>query len=61
MLESQDRDAADMDMGFGSSRIADEEDLEDEGKVKLSNWGGDDSDEDDKKKREKGKRGGKKK
>lgn len=63
MLESQDRDAADMDMGFGSSRLADEEDLEDEGKVKLSNWGGEDSDEDGKKggKGRERKRGGKKK
>lgn len=63
MLESQDRDAADMDMGFGSSRLADEEDLEDEGKVKLSNWGeGGDSDGEGKgRKGEKRKRGGKKK
>ena len=63
MLESQDRDAADMDMGFGSSRLADEEDLEDERKVKLSNWGedGGSDDEGKGKKGEKRKRGGKKK
>lgn len=41
MLQSQDRDADDIDMGFGSSRFADEEDFGDE-KIKLSNWGGDD-------------------
>ncbi|CAL3973120.1 hypothetical protein PZA11_005441 [Diplocarpon coronariae] len=37
MLEREDRDAQDMDMGFGSSRFADEEDFE-EKKVKLSEW-----------------------
>lgn len=41
MLQSQDRDAEDIDMGFGSSRFADEEDFGDE-KIKLSNWDGDD-------------------
>ncbi|OBT66599.1 hypothetical protein VE03_03907 [Pseudogymnoascus sp. 23342-1-I1] len=41
MLQSQDRDADDIDMGFGSSRFADEEDFGDE-KIKLSNWDGDD-------------------
>lgn len=42
MLEAQERDAADMDMGFGSSRFEDEEDFGDD-KVKLSEWGtGDD-------------------
>ncbi|OBT75944.1 hypothetical protein VF21_05790 [Pseudogymnoascus sp. 05NY08] len=41
MLQSQDRDADDIDMGFGSSRFADEEDFGDE-TIKLSNWGGDD-------------------
>ena len=40
MLESHDRDADDMDLGFGSSRFEDEEDGEDK-KVKLSIWGGD--------------------
>jgi hypothetical protein len=46
MLQQDDRDAEDMDMGFGSSRFADEEDFE-EKKVKLSKWGGGD-DEDEK-------------
>ena len=41
MLQQDDRDAEDMDMGFGSSRFADEEDFEDK-KIKLSKWGGDD-------------------
>lgn len=45
MLENQDRDAADMDMGFGSSRLADEEDLEEDGKMKLAKWGEDDDEE----------------
>jgi hypothetical protein len=39
MLQQDDRDAEDMDMGFGSSRFADEEDFE-EKKIKLSEWGG---------------------
>lgn len=39
MLESHDRDADDMDLGFGSSRFGDEEDME-ERKVKLSVWAG---------------------
>jgi hypothetical protein len=34
----EDRDAADLDMGFGSSRFEDEEDFE-EKRVKLSEWG----------------------
>lgn len=38
MLQGYDRDADDMDMGFGGSRFEDEEDGE-EGKVKLSVWG----------------------
>jgi uridine nucleosidase len=38
MLESHDRDADDLDMGFGESRFEDGEDG-DEGKVKLSVWG----------------------
>lgn len=42
MLEAHDRDAEDMDMGFGSSRFEDEADNAGEGKkVKLSVWGGD--------------------
>lgn len=47
MLASADRDDADMDMGFGTNRMQDEEDLEDDGKTKLSAWGGDDADDDD--------------
>jgi hypothetical protein len=43
MLESIDRDAEDMDMGFGTSRHEDEDDFEDS-KVKLSKWGVDDND-----------------
>lgn len=47
MLQQDDRDAEDMDMGFGSSRFEDEADFDDK-KVKLSEWGsrGDDDDED---------------
>ncbi|KAI0842869.1 hypothetical protein F5Y06DRAFT_256292, partial [Hypoxylon sp. FL0890] len=41
LLQSHDRDAEDMDMGFGTSRFEDEEDFE-EKKVKLSEWGRDD-------------------
>jgi hypothetical protein len=46
MLQADDRDAQDMDMGFGISRFGDEEDFE-EKRVKLSEWGskGDDDDE----------------
>jgi hypothetical protein len=56
MLQQDDRDAEDMDMGFGSSRFADEEDFE-EKKIKLSKWGGgDDEDEDGGKGDGKGKR-----
>ena len=47
MLESHDRDADDMDLGFGSSRFEDEEDGE-EKKVKLSVWGQQGGDEDGK-------------
>ena len=46
MLQQDDRDAQDMDMGFGSSRFADEEDFE-EKKVKLSEWGSKDDDGDE--------------
>jgi hypothetical protein len=56
MLQQDDRDADDMDMGFGSSRFADEEDFE-EKKIKLSKWcGGDDDEEDGGKGDGKGKR-----
>lgn len=56
MLQQDDRDAQDMDMGFGSSRFEDEADG-DETKIKLSEWGGgDDDDEGGKKGGDKGKR-----
>ena len=41
LLSASDRDAEDLDLGFGSSRFEDEEDME-ERRVKLSVWGGDD-------------------
>lgn len=44
MLETVDRDAEDMDMGFGTSRYEDDEDF-DEKKVKLSKWGEEDQEE----------------
>ncbi|OIW35071.1 hypothetical protein CONLIGDRAFT_627134 [Coniochaeta ligniaria NRRL 30616] len=44
MLEASSRDDADMDMGFGSSRLEDEADM-DETKVKLSQWGEEDDDD----------------
>ncbi|TEY81163.1 hypothetical protein BOTCAL_0034g00270 [Botryotinia calthae] len=47
MLQQDDRDMEDMDMGFGSSRFEDEADF-DETKVKLSAWGQGDDDEDEK-------------
>lgn len=50
MLANQDRDAEDMDMGFGGSRLDDEGDGgEDGSKIKLSEWkgGADDGWEDD--------------
>ncbi|KAK3904844.1 hypothetical protein C8A05DRAFT_42141 [Staphylotrichum tortipilum] len=43
-LQEANRDDEDMDMGFGSSRVEDEADM-DEAKVKLSAWGGDDHDD----------------
>lgn len=46
MVQQDDRDAQDMDMGFGSSRFADEEDFE-EKKMKLSEWGSKDDDGDE--------------
>ncbi|KAK0729151.1 hypothetical protein B0T21DRAFT_350077 [Apiosordaria backusii] len=64
-LQESLRDDEDMDMGFGSSRMEDDADLE-ERKVKLSAWGGDDDADDDDygggggDKKEKRKRGGKK-
>lgn len=47
MLQRDDRDMEDMDMGFGSSRFEDEADF-DETKVKLSAWGQGDDNEDEK-------------
>lgn len=55
MLQQDDRDADDMDMGFGSSRFADEEDFDDK-KIKLSEWGGNDDDNESGKGDGKGKR-----
>ena len=43
MLENQDRDAEDIDLGFGSSRFGDEEETDGK-KVKLSLWGKDGED-----------------
>lgn len=43
MLENSDRDAEDLDMGFGTSRFEDDADL-DETKIKLSEWGQEDAD-----------------
>ena len=57
MLETHDRDAEDMDLGFGSSRFEDGEDAEDR-KIKLSVWakdtGGEDGREASKEKRKRG-------
>lgn len=39
-LFQRDRDLDDMDMGFGDSRFGDDEEDEDGGKIKLSNWKG---------------------
>ncbi|KAI1660219.1 hypothetical protein F4813DRAFT_387085 [Daldinia decipiens] len=44
MLQNNDRDAEDMDMGFGTSRFEDEEDFEEQ-KVKFSEWGREGDDE----------------
>ena len=59
MLEAHDRDADDMDMEFGSSRFGDQEDGE-EGRVKLSVWGGEEGEEDGKGEKGRRKRGPKK-
>ncbi|TGO58146.1 hypothetical protein BCON_0058g00290 [Botryotinia convoluta] len=60
MLQQDDRDMEDMDMGFGSSRFEDEADF-DETKVKLSAWGqGDDDDDEKGEGKSKRKRGSKK-
>ncbi|TLS24704.1 hypothetical protein PpBr36_08685 [Pyricularia pennisetigena] len=59
MLRESTRDAEDMDMGFGTSRMADEEDLE-ERDIKLSAWGNDGEDDEPGGAKAKRKRGGKK-
>ncbi|KAK3394643.1 hypothetical protein B0H63DRAFT_53539 [Podospora didyma] len=64
-LQESNRDDDDLDLGFGSNRVEDEADGEDDAKVKLSTWSGrnhgnDDDDEDgggghgDKSKRKRG-------
>lgn len=47
MLQQDDRDAEDMDLGFGSSRFEDDADAEDDGRAKLSAWDGGIGDDDD--------------
>lgn len=59
MLQGYDRDADDLDMGFGGSRFEDEEDG-DEGRVKLSVWGQEGGGEGEDSRKGKRKRGGKK-
>lgn len=61
MMASADRDAEDMDLGFGTNRLADEEELADDGKTRLSKWGEDDDGEGGGGGRSKRKRGPKKK
>lgn len=65
MLASVDRDLDDMDLGFGSSRYADDEDAEEGPKIKLSEWKGagdaDDDDDDKGPKKGKGQKKGSKK
>ncbi|PHH50341.1 hypothetical protein CFIMG_003991RA [Ceratocystis fimbriata CBS 114723] len=38
MLQQDDRDAQDMDMGFGTSRFEDEEEADESAKIRLSRW-----------------------
>ncbi|KAK1473719.1 hypothetical protein CABS01_04381 [Colletotrichum abscissum] len=59
MLQSVDRDAEDMDMGFGTSRFEDEADFDD-APVKLSEWGNEGDDDDGQGGKSKRKRGPKK-
>ncbi|KAI0974543.1 inosine-uridine preferring nucleoside hydrolase-domain-containing protein [Xylaria arbuscula] len=59
MLENNDRDAEDLDMGFGTSRLDDDADL-DEQRIKLSEWGRDDEGDHSKGGSSKRKRGPKK-
>ncbi|KAI9824859.1 MAG: hypothetical protein M1832_001464 [Thelocarpon impressellum] len=59
MLSSTDRDAEDMDLGFGESRFGDAEEAEEGGKGKLAVWGvGEGGGEGGKRKRGKKKRKG---
>lgn len=44
LLQMQNRDDDDIDMGFGTSRFEDEEDFDDS-KIKLSKWGDDTGEE----------------
>jgi hypothetical protein len=59
MLEGRDRDADDMDLGFGSSRFEDQEEGEDR-QIKLSAWGKEGDEDDEKGEGKKRKRGAKK-
>jgi hypothetical protein len=62
LLEAHDRDAEDMDLGFGSSRFEDQAELEDQKPIKLSTWrGGNKNDGDDDDDEEVGQGKGKKK
>ncbi|KKY28339.1 putative red-like protein [Diplodia seriata] len=47
MLSLRDRDLDDMDMGFGSSRFDDAEDMDEDTKIKLSEWKGKGVDDDE--------------
>lgn len=60
LLQASDRDDDDIDMGFGMSRFEDEEDLEDDSKIKLSVWGKDGDDDQERGGQGKRKRGPKK-
>jgi hypothetical protein len=60
MLQQQDRDLEDMDMGFGGSRMEDDEDVGDS-KIKLAEWKGGKAGGDDGWEEDDGKGGGKKK
>ena len=59
MLQNEDRDLEDMDMGFGTSRFEDEADFDDD-KVKLAQWGEEDDGQQGKDGGSKRKRGPKK-
>jgi hypothetical protein len=61
LMASADRDAEDMDLGFGTNRLADEEELADDGKTRLSKWGEEDDGGDGGGDKPKRKRGPKKK